>query len=92
MQQEDVAASTRSSFYGRALRCDFAAQPLAGWNFTDGRVQDGKPLEGTAWLAELVPGAPPLPGRMAFGTRWFGDAVLYLQRVEQTPETLIARP
>jgi hypothetical protein len=33
---------------------------------------------GTAWFASLVPGGPKIPVRIAFHTRWFGEATMYL--------------
>jgi hypothetical protein len=51
---------------------------LAGFKFDDDRARDGKPMHGSAWLAPVVAGSSPLPVRMTFETRWFGDAVMYL--------------
>jgi hypothetical protein len=76
--EEILAADRRSSFAGKTLRCDFKGRMLSGFKFDDNRERDSKPMHGTAWLAPVVPGNPPLPVRMAFETRWFGDAVMYL--------------
>lgn len=75
---ETLEATDRSSFSGKALRCDFSGRLLAGFKFDDDRERDSKPMHGSAWLAPVVSGGPPLPVRMAFETRWFGDAVMYL--------------
>jgi hypothetical protein len=79
--EEMLAADSRSAFAGKALRCDFSGRMLSGFKFGDDRVRDSKPMHGSAWLAPVVAGASPLPVRMAFETRWFGDAVMYLTEV-----------
>ena len=76
--EETLEATNRSSFSGKALRCGFSGRLLAGFKFDDDRTRDSKPMHGSAWLAPVVAGGPPLPVRMAFETRWFGDAVMYL--------------
>jgi hypothetical protein len=70
--------SDRSSFAGKALRCDFAGHMLAGFLLNDDRERESKPLHGSAWLAPVVPGGPPVPVRLTFETRWFGDATMFL--------------
>jgi hypothetical protein len=81
--EEQLAPSSRSVFQGNALRCDFSGRMLAGFKFDGDRVRDGKTMHGSAWLAAAVPGGPLLPVRMAFETRWFGDAVMYLTEIGQ---------
>jgi hypothetical protein len=76
--EEILETNSRSSFAGKALRCDFSGRMLAGFKFDDDREHDSKPLHGSAWMARIVPNGPPLPVRMAFETRWFGDATMYL--------------
>ena len=44
------------------------------------------PLHGSAWLAPVLAGAPPLPVRIAFQTRWFGWATMYLTAATERPE------
>jgi Protein of unknown function (DUF3108) len=80
--RETVSATSRSIFAGDALHCAFDSTATAGWTFSNGRPQDGRPLQGSAWLAALLPGAPALPARMAFDTRFFGEATLYLTRID----------
>jgi hypothetical protein len=88
---EDVLAQTdRSSFVGRALRCDFTGRMLAGFRFAD-RPEDVKPLHGSAWLAPLVPNGPPMPVRMTFETHWFGDATMYLTGFGNDRPSAVAR-
>jgi Protein of unknown function (DUF3108) len=79
--EEMLAPTARSSFAGKALRCDFSGRMLAGFKFGDDRERDSKPMHGSAWLSQVVAGAPPLPVRLAFETRWFGDAIMYLTGV-----------
>jgi hypothetical protein len=76
--EEDLPPSGRSSFSGRALRCDFSERTLAGVRLGDGRAEDAKVRPGRLWIAQAVPGGPRLPVRATFVTRWFGDATVYL--------------
>ena len=78
VQLETLKPTSRSIFAGTALRCDFVGQMLAGFRLSDDDPADRKPLHGSAWLAVMTPGAPPIPVRMSFETHWFGDAVMYL--------------
>jgi hypothetical protein len=79
--EETLEASSRSDFAGKALRCDFSGRMLAGFKFGDDREHDSRPMHGSAWLAPVVAGGPPLPVRMAFETRWFGDATMYMTAI-----------
>lgn len=76
----------RSSFSGQTLRCDFEGRELAGFLFGEDDPEHRKPLHGSAWLAPLLPNAPPLPVRIAFQTRWFGLATMYLTGATERPE------
>jgi hypothetical protein len=76
--EEILEADSRSTFAGKTLRCDFSGHMLSGFKFGDDRERDSKPMHGSAWLAPVVAGSSPLPVRMAFETRWFGDATMYL--------------
>jgi hypothetical protein len=79
--EEVIPASGQSSYSGRAVRCDFTNQTLAGFRFGSGGEQDRRLRHGTIWLARILSGAPPLPVRAAVETRWFGDATIYLTSV-----------
>jgi hypothetical protein len=81
----------RSSFAGKALRCDFAGHMQAGFLFGDNHERDSKPLHGSAWFAAVAPGSPKLPVRMTFETRWFGDATMYLTAIGAGASITIAR-
>jgi hypothetical protein len=70
--------TARSTFSGSALRCDFEGRELAGFLLGEDDTEHRRPLHGSAWLAPLMPNAPPLPVRIAFQTRWFGLATMYL--------------
>jgi hypothetical protein len=76
--EEDLEATRRSSFSGRALRCDFEGKLLAGFHQQDSEAERRKKRHGSAWFAAAVPGAPLLPVRIEFETTWFGDATMYL--------------
>jgi Protein of unknown function (DUF3108) len=89
--EEMLEKTNRSSFAGKTLRCDFSGRMLAGFKFDDDRERDSKPMHGSAWLATIVPGEPPLPVRMAFETRWFGDAIMYLTKIGPEGEPKVAR-
>jgi hypothetical protein len=78
---ERLAPTGRSTFSGPAVRCDFTGRELAGFLIGDNDPEHRRPLHGSAWLASLVPSAPPLPVQIAFQTRWFGLATMYLTSV-----------
>jgi hypothetical protein len=88
--EEDLVPMHGSSFSGHALRCDFTGRMLAGFKFDGNREADEKPLHGSAWLAPVVPGAPSMPVRLAFETRWFGDATMYLTSVSSGSAAVLA--
>lgn len=90
--REILSRTSRSSYSGAALRCDFSGQMLAGFLFRDNPKQAGRPRTGSAWLAPLLPGAPPVPVRMRFQADWFGDAVMYLTGFEREPAARAAEP
>jgi Protein of unknown function (DUF3108) len=84
----DIAARTggperldptgRSRFSGPTLRCDFEGREIAGFLLGQNDPEHRRPLHGSAWLAPVLQNAPPLPVRIAFQTRWFGLATMYL--------------
>jgi Protein of unknown function (DUF3108) len=98
----DVAAKTggterldptgRSTFSGQALRCDFEGRELAGFLLGDNDPEHRRPLRGSAWLAPAMAGAPPLPVRIAFQTRWFGWATMYLTSLGTAPDRSEGEP
>ena len=76
--EEEVRHSLRSIFSGRALRCQFSDQTLAGYRTGSGRDDDLRIHRGTIWLAQVLPGTQKLPVRASVETRWLGDAMIYL--------------
>jgi hypothetical protein len=82
--QEMLEPTRRSSFSGPATRCDFEGRLLAGFMLDDDRARAARPQTGSAWMARLLPNAPPLPVRMTFQTRWLGHVTMYLTSV--TPD------
>jgi hypothetical protein len=76
--EEDVPSSGRSTFSGRALRCDYASQPTAGFRLGENRDEDSRSRKGTIWLAQVVPGGPRLPVRGLVDIRFLGAATMYL--------------
>jgi hypothetical protein len=75
---EEIPPSSRSSFSGRALRCDFVDKTLGGFRLGSGRDDDARDHHGTIWLAQVIAGQAALPVRAAIETRWFGEATIYV--------------
>jgi Protein of unknown function (DUF3108) len=75
---ETLEPTGRSIFSGPALRCDFEGRVLAGFLLGRDDTEHRTPLHGSTWLAQIRPGAPLLPVRIGFQTRWFGRATMYL--------------
>lgn len=88
--EEILLPNSFSMFSGKALRCDFIGQMLAGFLYEDTSPFDRRPLHGTAWLAKMVPGEPLVPVQMQFETHWFGDATLYMTQFGPAPATEVA--
>ena len=88
--EESLGPNSLSIFTGKALRCDFIGQMQAGFLYRDDVPADRRPLHGSAWLGNVVPDSPPVPVRMDFETRWFGEAHMYLTRLEVPPATEVA--
>ncbi len=78
---ENLPPSDRSSFAGRALRCDFSTRLLAGFSLGGNHAQEARPMHGSAWLAPVVAGGAPMVVRVSFETRWIGDAITELTSV-----------
>ena len=89
--EEVLEPTARSSFAGTALRCDFSGRMLAGFMFGEDGERAGKPMHGSAWLAPLSAGGPPLPVRIAFETKWFGEATVYLTGTAPADDLKVVR-
>ncbi|MBS0558495.1 MAG: DUF3108 domain-containing protein [Proteobacteria bacterium] len=76
--EEALPSTGRSAFTGDALRCDFDGRMLAGFLHGTDMARDSRLQHGSAWLARVIPGGPPVPVRMTFETRWFGTATMYM--------------
>lgn len=83
--EETLDATHGSVFHGKALRCDFEGRELAGFLLGQDDPEHRRPLHGSAWLATMVPGTAPLPVRIAFQTRWFGETSMYLTGITKDP-------
>jgi hypothetical protein len=78
---EVLPPSSRTSFAGKALRCDFSTRLLAGFSLNGDRAREGRPMHGSAWLAPVVAGGAPMVVRVSFETHWVGDAITELTGV-----------
>jgi len=79
--KEMLAKTDRSIFSGQALRCDFVGQQTGGFVLNEDEDALRKPRAGSAWLADMVPGAPPVPVRVTFDNKILGQVTLYLTSV-----------
>jgi Protein of unknown function (DUF3108) len=82
---DTLGVTTRSFFHGAAIRCDLTGQVLAGFMRSDGPRERQHVQKGAVWFAHPVAGLPLLPVRIAFRTRWFGTAMMYLTDVRMGP-------
>ncbi len=82
---ETISLSGQTRFNGRALRCDFDGVRIAGFVTTDDMAQQRQMRHGSAWLAPLVPGAPPVPVKVVFDNKVLGQVTLYLTHVTGSP-------
>jgi hypothetical protein len=76
--QDTLPPTDRSVFSGQAMRCDFEGQQLGGFKRDESLAELKKPRHGSAWVAEMVPGAPPVPVRIAFENDLLGQVTLYV--------------
>ncbi len=76
--RDSLKQTGRSIYAGPVLRCDFEARQLAGFIRGENEADLRRPRHGTAWLADILPTAPPVPVRVAFENRLLGQVTLYL--------------
>lgn len=76
--EQPLEKTGRSSYAGPTLRCGFSGRQLGGFKTDEVRADQEKVQQGTAWFAALTPGGPMVPVRIAFRTKWFGEATMYL--------------
>lgn len=85
--RERLGPYRASIFTGEALRCDFVGIPIGGAKIDDS--SDARPLRGAAWFARPIEGGPPVPVRMGFDTRWFGEATMSMVSVTKVPDVVM---
>jgi hypothetical protein len=76
-----LPATDRSIFAGQALRCDFDGRQTGGFVTNENEDSLRKPRHGTAWLAPMLPNAPPVPVRVIFDNKILGEVTLYLTAI-----------
>ena len=74
--------TSRSSFSGPALRCDFEGRQLGGFKLGEDPDELRRPQHGSAWFASLTPDGAKVPVLISFHTPWFGQAMMYLRDPE----------
>lgn len=81
-------AGRSGSWGGEALRCTFEGRVVAGFRLDDDQAEQWRrPQQGTAWLASVRPGTPPIPVRLEVPSRFFGRITAYLTRVAPAGES-----
>jgi hypothetical protein len=85
---EQLEPSRKTHFNGQALRCNFDGNQLAGFKKDKDEAILRKTRHGTAWLADMVPGAPPVPVRVVFENDALGTVTLYLTSMSASPATV----
>jgi hypothetical protein len=88
---EDLPKAGPSIFAGKALHCDLEGQQLGGFVRNEDEDSLRKPRHGDAWLAEMIPGAPPVPVKVIFDNKILGQVTLYLTSVTGGPSTAMAQ-
>jgi hypothetical protein len=71
-QGRDRFPPARDEWSGTALKCAFEGRFLAGYRKGEDVEAARRPQTGTAWLAEVTPGRPPIPVRIDHASRWMG--------------------
>ena len=79
--EETLEETSRSTYQGKALRCDFTGKQLAGFRRDADQDEVRHPQDGSAWFARVAPGEPPIPVRIVFTTPQFGETTMYLTGV-----------
>jgi hypothetical protein len=90
--QETLPPSPKTHFNGQALRCDFDGNQLGGFMKNQDEAKLRQTKHGTAWLAPIVPGAPPVPVRIVFEHPALGQVTLYLTQVSGSPGAVAQIP
>jgi hypothetical protein len=88
---ETLPKTGRSIFAGQALRCDFDGDQLAGFMRNENMDTQKRTRHGIAWLAQAVPGGPPVPVKVNFENKVLGQVTLYLTKVSGAPGPVASR-
>jgi hypothetical protein len=89
--EETLPQTDHSIFAGRALHCDLEGRQLGGFVRDENEDALKKPRHGAAWLANMVPGAPPVPVKVIFENKILGEVTLYLTSVTGGPGAAVAQ-
>jgi hypothetical protein len=90
---EALPKTGRSIFAGQALRCDVDGNQLYGFKKNESEAEQRRTKHGNAWLATLLPHAPPVPVRVVFTNKDLGEVTLYLTGITAPPAAIAqARP
>ena len=89
---EILPPSPKTHFSGKTLRCDFEGNQLAGFIKGQDEAKLRTTRHGSAWLAPLIQGAPPVPVRVTFENPILGLVTLYLTNATGTPAAVAQIP
>jgi hypothetical protein len=89
---DDLPDTGKSIFHGKALRCDFEGRQLGGFVNNENEDDLKKPRYGAAWLAPLLPNAPPVPVQVVFENKILGKVTLVLTAVTGSDTVAKATP
>lgn len=81
--QDQLPPTSRSTFAGPALRCDFDGRQVGGFMLDADRAALSRPQGGSAWFASVTPGGPLVPVRIVFPARLIGEVTVYLADKEE---------
>jgi hypothetical protein len=89
---EVLPPTAKSHFSGPTVRCDFVGLQLGGFMKGQDEAKLRAPRHGSAWLAPVVAGAPPVPVRVTFEHPLLGLVTLYLTSVTGGPAAVAQIP
>ena len=81
---ETLPAESRSVFSGPALRCDLVGRQVAGFP-KDAGPDDmlRRTQHSSVWLAQMLPGVPPVPVLMSIEVRFLGHMTIYVTEAHE---------
>jgi hypothetical protein len=85
---QELTKTGRSIFAGQALRCDVDGNQLYGFKNNESEAEQRRTKHGNAWLATLLPHAPPVPVRVVFTNKDLGEVTLYLTGITAAPAAI----